>query len=93
MATTPVQRVRAFLDRRAQMRGLDQTEIAGLDGGINVAGGTSLLVADLRALVKEDLKVEIDESRDEPTVCKVWRNGVLVFHGKDLSASMSEPKG
>lgn len=63
MATTPVQRVRAFLDRRAQMRGLDQTEIAGLDGGINVAGGTSLLVADLRALVEEDLKVEIDETR------------------------------
>lgn len=53
MATTPVQRVRAFLDRRAQINGLDQTEIAGLDGGVNVVGGTSLLVADLRALVEQ----------------------------------------
>lgn len=45
------------------------------------------LIAHLRyrllvGMDQPDLRVEIDEKINEPTTCKVWRNGVLVFDGR-----------
>ena len=31
--------------------------------------------------------VEIDAALGEPTTCKVWLNGDLIFHGVDLSST------
>lgn len=39
--------------------------------------------------MNNDLRVEIDERKDEPSICKVWRGDVLVFTGVSRDALLA----
>lgn len=41
--------------------------------------------------VMQDVRVEVERRLNEPTACKVWRSGALVFDGVDKSAQIPEP--
>lgn len=45
-------------------------------------------LADVLAAHVEPLRVEIEDKRDKPKTCQVWRNGVLIFSGRDYSADL-----